>query len=208
MDLNDIGICHLSLGQDVALEPYAVDRARRAALKGQKPAVVWFTGLSGSGKPTIANLVEERLTAEGRHAYLIDGDNLRHDLSRDLGFTEAARVENIRCAAEVARMMADAGLTVLVSLISPFRAERAVARDMMGDVNFIEVFVDALQVVEARDVKRLYAKARRGELLNFTGIDSPYETPHSPEIHVRMDTTTLDQSACAVLSVISTATQP
>ncbi len=106
-------------------------------------------------------------------------------------------------------MMADAGLTVLVSLISPFRAERAVARDMMGDVNFIEVFVDApLQVVEARDVKRLYAKARRGELLNFTGIDSPYETPHSPEIHVRMDTTTLDQSACAVLSVISTATQP
>ncbi|PQZ73523.1 MULTISPECIES: adenylyl-sulfate kinase [unclassified Brevundimonas] len=249
LDLNDIGVCHLSLGQDVAFEPYTVDRelgafilidrltratvgagmihfalrrahnihrqaikvdrAQRAALKGQKPAVVWFTGLSGSGKSTIANLVEELLTAEGRHAYLIDGDNLRHGLSRDLGFTEADRVENIRRAAEVARMMADAGLIVLVSLISPFRAERAMARDMMGDIDFIEVFVDApLEVVEARDVKGLYAKARRGELLNFTGIDSPYETPHSPEIHVRTDTKTLDQSARAVLSIVFPATQP
>jgi len=249
LELNDIGVCHLSLGHDVAFEPYAVDRElgafilidrltqatvgagminfalrrahnihrqpikvdrnQRAALKGQKPAVVWFTGLSGSGKSTIANLIEERLTAEGRHAYLIDGDNLRHGLSRDLGFTEADRVENIRRAAEVARMMADAGLIVLVSLISPFRADRAMAREMMGDIDFIEVFVDApLEVVETRDVKGLYAKARRGELLNFTGIDSPYETPHSPEIHVRTDTKTLDQSACAVLSIVFPATQP
>ncbi|WP_436356134.1 adenylyl-sulfate kinase [Brevundimonas sp. CEF1] len=241
LELNDIGVCHLSLGQDVAFEPYAanrelgafilidrlaratvgagmirfalrrahnihrqpvkVDRRQRAALKGQKPAVLWFTGLSGAGKSTIANLVEERLSAEGRHAYLIDGDNLRHGLSRDLGFTEADRVENIRRAAEVARMMADAGLIVLVSLISPFRADRAMAREMMGDIDFIEVFVDApLEVVETRDVKGLYAKARRGELLNFTGIDSPYEAPETPDIHLLSSTCQPEEAAKAVIN--------
>jgi bifunctional enzyme CysN/CysC len=163
-----------------------VTREARAAAKGQKPAVVWFTGLSGSGKSTIANLVEKRLHAEGRHAYILDGDNVRHGLNRDLGFTEADRVENIRRVAEVARLMAHAGLIVLVSFISPFRAERRMAREMMPDGEFIEVFVDtALEEVEARDPKGLYAKARRGELKNFTGIDSPYESPENADIHVR-----------------------
>ena len=239
--LNDIGVCHLSLGQDVAFEPYAVDRElgafilidrltratvgagmirfalrrahnihrqaikvdrnQRAALKGQKAAVVWLTGLSGSGKSTIANLVEERLTNEGRHAYLIDGDNLRHGLSRDLGFTEADRVENIRRAAEVARMMADAGLIVLVSLISPFRAERRMVREMMSDGEFLEVFVDApLDVVEARDIKGLYAKARRGEIANFTGVSSPYEAPLEPDLHLQTDQMSPEAAAEAVIA--------
>ena len=163
-----------------------VTREARAAAKGQKPAVVWFTGLSGSGKSTIANLVEKRLHAEGRHTYILDGDNVRHGLNRDLGFTEGDRVENIRRVAEVARLMAHAGLIVLVSFISPFRAERRMAREMMPDGEFIEVFVDTpLEEVEARDPKGLYAKARRGELKNFTGIDSPYEPPENADIHVR-----------------------
>ncbi|MBA4001661.1 sulfate adenylyltransferase subunit CysN [Brevundimonas sp.] len=163
-----------------------VTRDARAAAKGQKPAVVWFTGLSGSGKSTIANLVEKRLHAEGRHTYILDGDNVRHGLNRDLGFTEGDRVENIRRVAEVARLMAHAGLIVLVSFISPFRAERRMAREMMPDGEFIEVFVDTpLEEVEARDPKGLYAKARRGELKNFTGIDSPYEPPENADIHVR-----------------------
>jgi bifunctional enzyme CysN/CysC len=239
--LNDIGVCHMSLGQEVAFEPYGVDRElgafilidrltratvgagmmrfalrrahnihrqaikvdrqQRAALKGQKPAVVWLTGLSGSGKSTIANLVEERLTAEGRHAYLIDGDNLRHGLSRDLGFTEADRVENIRRAAEVGRMMTDAGLIVLVSLISPFRAERRMVREMIQDGEFLEVFVDApLDVVEARDVKGLYAKARRGEIANFTGVNSPYEPPTAPDVHLRTNEISPDQAADAIIA--------
>ncbi|MBD7941325.1 adenylyl-sulfate kinase [Brevundimonas guildfordensis] len=246
LELNDIGVCHLSLGADIAFAPYEedremggfilidrmsqatvgagmirfalrrahnihrqpikVDRARRAALKGQQPAVLWFTGLSGAGKSTIANLVEEQLAAEGRHTYLIDGDNLRHGLSRDLGFTEADRVENIRRAAEAARMMADAGLIVLVSLISPFRAERAMAREMMGDVPFLEIFVDApLATVEARDVKGLYAKARRGELHNFTGIDSPYEAPENAEIHVQTEKNTAEEAASVILDVFLNA---
>lgn len=163
-----------------------ITREARAAAKGQKPAVVWFTGLSGSGKSTIANLVEKRLHAEGRHTYILDGDNVRHGLNRDLGFTEGDRVENIRRVAEVARLMAHAGLIVLVSFISPFRAERRMAREMMPDGEFIEVFVDTpLEEVEARDPKGLYAKARRGELKNFTGIDSPYEPPENADIHVR-----------------------
>jgi len=183
-----------------------VDRETRARLKGQKPAVLWLTGLSGAGKSTLANAVEARLTAMGHHAYLIDGDNLRHGLSRDLGFTDADRVENIRRAAETARMMADAGLIVLVSLISPFAAERQMARGLMVEGEFIEVFVDApLEVVEARDIKGLYKKARRGELTNFTGIDSPYEAPEAPELHIRTDRQAIDAAADQVIAALKDA---
>ena len=152
-------------------------------MKGQQPQVVWFTGLSGSGKSSIANLIEKRLTAEGRHAYILDGDNVRHGLNKDLGFTEAARVENVRRVAEVARLMADAGLVVLVSFISPFAKERQLAREIAGDIPFTEIYVDTpLEVCEARDPKGLYARARAGEIKNFTGIDSPFEAPKTPDI--------------------------
>jgi len=183
-----------------------VDRETRARLKGQKPAVLWLTGLSGAGKSTLANAVEARLTAMGHHAYLIDGDNIRHGLSRDLGFTDADRVENIRRAAETARMMADAGLIVLVSLISPFAAERQMARGLMVKGEFMEVFVDApLEVVEARDVKGLYKKVRAGELANFTGIDSPYEAPEAPELHIRTDKQAIDAAADQVIAALKDA---
>jgi bifunctional enzyme CysN/CysC len=178
----------LRRGDNLTWQPVDVDRRARAALKGQRPCVVWLTGLSGSGKSTIANLVEGALHALGHHTYLLDGDNVRHGLTKDLGFTEADRVENIRRVAEVARLMADAGLIAVVSFISPFRSERRMARELLGDVDFVEVFVDTpLAVAEARDRKGLYAKARRGELENFTGIDSPYEPPEAPEL--RVDTT-------------------
>jgi len=160
-----------------------VDRAARARIKGQQPRCLWFTGLSGSGKSTIANLVEKRLLALGYHTYLLDGDNVRHGLNKDLGFTDEDRVENIRRIAEVARLMTDAGLIVLVSFISPFRAERRMARAMFGEDEFLEVFVDTpLEVAEQRDAKGLYAKARAGKIKNFTGIDSPYEPPERAEI--------------------------
>ena len=181
------GLLHFALrrADNVHWQAVEVDKSARAGRKGQRPAAVWFTGLSGAGKSTIANLVERRLYDEGFHTYLLDGDNLRHGLNRDLGFTEVDRVENIRRAAEVAKLMTDGGLIVLASFISPFRAERQLARDLLGDGEFIEVFVDApLEVAEARDRKGLYAKARRGELANFTGIDSPYEPPVAPEIHL------------------------
>ena len=191
----------LRRSQNIHWQALDVTREARAAAKGQKPAVVWFTGLSGSGKSTIANLVEKRLHAEGRHAYILDGDNVRHGLNRDLGFTEADRVENIRRVAEVARLMADAGLIVLVSFISPFRAERRMAREMMPDGEFIEVFVDtALEEIEARDPKGLYAKARRGELKNFTGIDSPYEQPENADIHVRTAMLTAEEACDLIVS--------
>jgi bifunctional enzyme CysN/CysC len=149
---------------------------------------VWFTGLSGSGKSTIANLVEKRLLAMGQHTYLLDGDNVRHGLNKDLGFTDEDRVENIRRVAEVAKLMVDAGLIVLVSFISPFRAERRMAREMFDEGEFMEVFVDtALDVAEERDVKGLYAKARAGQISNFTGIDSPYEVPEAPELVLSTD---------------------
>ncbi len=162
-----------------------VDKAARASLKHQKPSVLWFTGLSGSGKSTIANLLEKKLHAAGHHTYLLDGDNVRHGLNRDLGFTEADRVENIRRVAEVARLMADAGLIVLVSFISPFRAERTMARERMADGEFVEIFVDTpFDECARRDPKGLYARALAGEISNFTGLDSPYEAPEKPEIHL------------------------
>jgi bifunctional enzyme CysN/CysC len=162
-----------------------VDRMARARLKHQKPAVLWFTGLSGSGKSTIANIVEKKLYARGRHTYILDGDNVRHGLNRDLGFTDADRVENIRRVAETAKLMADAGLIVLVSFISPFRSEREAARGLMPSGEFVEIFVDTpLAVAEARDPKGLYARARAGAIKNFTGIDAPYEAPLSPDLHL------------------------
>ena len=173
----------LRRAQNLSYQSFDVNRQVRAELKQQEPAIVWFTGLSGSGKSTVANLVEKRLTAAGKHAYILDGDNVRHGLNKDLGFTEADRVENIRRVAEVARLMADAGLIVIVSFISPFRNERRLAREIAGDIRFTEVYVDTpLDVCEARDPKGLYARARRGEIKNFTGIDSPFEAPEHPEI--------------------------
>ena len=170
-----------------------VNRAARAAQNGQRPRCLWFTGLSGAGKSTLANAVEKRLFALGHHTYLLDGDNVRHGLNRDLGFTAEDRVENIRRVAEVARLMVDAGLIVLVAFISPFRAERRMARERFGADEFVEVFVDApLAVCEARDVKGLYAKARAGRLSNFTGVDSPYEPPEQPEVHLRSDQAALE----------------
>ncbi len=181
-----------------------VDRAARAKIKGQTPRCLWFTGLSGAGKSTIANLVERRLLSEGYHTILLDGDNVRHGLNRDLGFTDADRVENIRRVAEVAKLMMDAGLIVLVSFISPFRAERRMARDLIGESGFMEVFVDApLAVCEERDVKGLYAKARAGKIANFTGIGSPYEAPESPEIHLHSDRESAADSAARVAELLT-----
>ncbi|MGG6461792.1 sulfate adenylyltransferase subunit CysN [Solilutibacter silvestris] len=236
LDLNEVGVCNLSLDQPIAFESYGddralgsfilidrldnatvaagtfdfalrragnihwqhldVDKSARARSKGQAPRCVWFTGLSGAGKSAIANLVDKRLHALGLHAFVLDGDNVRHGLNRDLGFTDVDRVENLRRVAEVAKLMTDAGLIVLVSFISPFRAERKMARDLFDRGDFIEVFVDTpLQVAEGRDVKGLYAKARRGELPNFTGIDSPYEAPESADIV--LDTTTASAETLA-----------
>ena len=236
LELNEIGVCNLSVDAPIAFDAYKdnhtlggfilidrmtnrtvgagmlhfalrrsqnihwqatdVDKASRAALKGQKARVVWLTGLSGAGKSTIANLVEKRLQADGRHTYLLDGDNVRHGLNKDLGFTEEDRVENIRRVAEVSKLMVDAGLIVLVSFISPFRAERRMARDLMEDGEFVEVYVSTpLAVAEQRDVKGLYAKARAGQLKNFTGIDSPYEEPENAEIVV--DTTAMSPEDAA-----------
>ena len=163
-----------------------VTKAARAEMKDQQARCLWFTGLSGSGKSTIANLLEKRLHADGKHTYILDGDNVRHGLNRDLGFTEEDRVENIRRVAEVAKLLVDAGLIVIVAFISPYRAERQLARNLFDDGEFVEIFVDTpLEECERRDVKGLYAKARRGELKNFTGIDSDYESPQAPEIHLR-----------------------
>jgi bifunctional enzyme CysN/CysC len=243
LELNEIGVCNISLDRPVAFDPYeqnrdtggfilidrlshetvgaglihfalrraqnihwqAVDvtRTARASQKGQQAAVLWFTGLSGAGKSTIANLVEKRLFALGRHTTMLDGDNVRHGLNRDLGFTDTDRVENIRRVAEVSRLMADAGLIVLVSFISPFRSERQMARDLLPPGEFLEVFVDTpLAVAETRDVKGLYKKARRGEIKHFTGISSPYEAPENPEL--RIDTTKLtpEQAAEAIVAAL------
>jgi bifunctional enzyme CysN/CysC len=196
------GMLHFALRRALNIHPQHLDvgRETHAQIKGQRPAVLWFTGLSGAGKSTIANLVEKKLVARGRHTFLLDGDNVRHGLNRDLGFTEADRIENIRRVGEVARLMTDAGLIVLTAFISPFRAERHMVRRMIPDGEFIEVFVDTpLAEAEKRDAKGLYAKARSGELKNFTGIDSPYEVPEAPEI--RIDTTQVSAEQAADLIV-------
>ena len=192
------GMIQFSLrrAQNVHWQPTDITRADHARLKNQTPRVLWFTGLSGAGKSTIANEVEKRLNVMNRHTFLLDGDNVRHGLNKDLGFTEADRIENIRRVGEVAKLMADAGLIVLTAFISPFRAEREMVRQMLPAGEFVEVYVEtALEVAEARDVKGLYKKARQGQLKNFTGIDSPYEPPLDPEIRVNTAEMTAEQAA-------------
>jgi bifunctional enzyme CysN/CysC len=175
----------LRRAQNVHWQSIDIGREAHARQKGQAPRLLWFTGLSGSGKSTIANLVEKKLHALGRHSFLLDGDNVRHGLNKDLGFSDADRIENIRRVGEVAKLMTDAGLIVLTAFISPFRAERALVRSLLPAGEFVEIFVDTpLETAEARDVKGLYAKARAGEIAHFTGISSPYEAPEAPEIRV------------------------
>ncbi len=199
------GMLHFALrrAHNIHLQAVDVNKAARAKLMGHKPAVLWFTGLSGAGKSTIANLVEKKLYAAGVHSYLLDGDNVRHGLNKDLGFTEGDRVENVRRVGEVAKLMLDAGLIVATAFISPFRSERALARSLVDEGEFIEIHVDTpLAVAEERDVKGLYKKARRGELANFTGIDSPYEVPEAPELRIDTTAMTSEQAADAVLALL------
>ena len=193
----------LRRAQNIHWQATDITRDHRAELKKQKPIVLWMTGLSGSGKSAIANAVELKLTQVNRHTFLLDGDNVRHGLNKDLGFTEADRIENIRRVGEVAKLMMDAGLIVITAFISPFKSEREMVRNMMEDGEFIEVFIDApLSAVEKRDVKGLYAKARAGQLANFTGIDSPYEAPENPEIHIDTTQKTIDQAAQVIFETI------
>lgn len=197
------GMIHFALrrSQNIHHQHFDIDMATRAAQKGQAPVVLWFTGLSGAGKSTIANQVERQLFAMGRHSYLLDGDNVRHGLNRDLGFTDADRVENIRRVAEVARLMIDSGLIVLTAFISPFRAERIQAKQTIGADNFYEIFIDTpLAIAEERDVKGLYKKARSGQLKNFTGIDSPYEVPAAPALTLHTENESAEQSAAKVVA--------
>ena len=199
------GMIHFALrrSQNIHWQALDVNREAHAALKNQKPAVIWFTGLSGSGKSTIANIVEKKLHALGKHTFLLDGDNIRHGLNRDLGFNDADRVENIRRVGEVAKLMADAGLIVLTAFISPFRSERQMVRDLMLPGEFVEVFVDTpLEVAEARDVKGLYKKARSGQLKNFTGIDSPYEQPQQAELTVNTVDLTPEEAAERIVQYV------
>ena len=197
------GMIHFSLrrAQNVHWQATDVTRESHASLKNQKPAVLWLTGLSGAGKSTIANLVEKKLVRMNRHSFLLDGDNVRHGLNKDLGFTDADRVENIRRVGEVAKLMTDAGLIVITAFISPFRAERDMVRAMMAPGEFVEVHIDTpLAEAEARDVKGLYAKARAGQLANFTGIDSPYEPPYDPEIRIDTTAITADEAADLIVA--------
>lgn len=183
-----------NINSDIRWQAMRVDQTQRSAMKQHLPRCIWLTGLSGAGKSTLANLLEQQLHAKGQHTYLLDGDNVRHGLCADLDFSHADRSENVRRVAHVARLMVDAGLVVVVSLISPFKQERQAARSLFEPGEFVEVFVDTdLNVCEQRDVKGLYAKARRGELPLFTGIDSPYEAPESPEIHLRCSTLPVDE---------------
>jgi bifunctional enzyme CysN/CysC len=199
------GMIHFALrrAQNIHWQHVDVGREVHAAQKGQQPAVVWMTGLSGAGKSTISNLVEKKLLAKGRHTFLLDGDNVRHGLNKDLGFTEADRIENIRRVGEVSRLMSDAGLIVITAFISPFRAERDMVRAMMAEGEFIEVFVDVpLEVAERRDAKGLYAKARAGEIANFTGIDSPYEPPEAPDIRIDAAQMTAEEAADLIVAAL------
>ena len=192
------GMIHFALrrAENVHWQATDISREHHANLKNQKPAVLWLTGLSGAGKSTIANLVEKRLARMNRHTFLLDGDNVRQGLNRDLGFTDADRVENIRRVGEVAKLMTDAGIIIITAFISPFRAERRMVRQMMRPGEFCEVFIDTpLATAEARDVKGLYKKARAGQLKHFTGIDSPYESPEAPELHI--DTTKMSPEEAA-----------
>jgi len=191
----------LHRGQNLSWQSFEISRELRSGMKNQKPAIIWFTGLSASGKSTIADMVEQKLAAQNRHTYLLDGDNFRHGLNKDLGFTDADRVENIRRVAEVARLMADSGLIVMTAFISPFRRERRMAKEIAGDIDFVEVFVDTpLAICEERDPKGMYAKARRGEIPNFTGISSAYEEPERADIHLDAGDRTAEELADEVLS--------
>ncbi|WP_010138795.1 sulfate adenylyltransferase subunit CysN [Oceanicola sp. S124] len=191
----------LRRAQNIHWQATDITRDNHAAMKNQKPAVIWLTGLSGSGKSTIGNIVEKKLARMNRHTFLLDGDNVRHGLNKDLGFTEADRIENIRRVGEVAKLMTDAGLIVITAFISPFRSEREMVRQMMQPGEFLEVFVDTpLEVAEARDVKGLYAKARSGQLKNFTGIDSPYEAPDAPELRIDTTEMTPEEAAEAIIA--------
>ena len=198
------GMIHFALrrASNIHRQPLDVNRETHASLKGQMPAILWFTGLSGAGKSTIANRVEQKLAQRGRHTFLLDGDNLRHGLNKDLGFTESDRIENIRRVGEVARLMADAGLIVLTAFISPFRAERDMVRAMAPEGEFLEIYIDTpLAEAEARDTKGLYAKARRGQLANFTGIDSPYEPPLAPDVRIG-SSMSIDAAADAIIAAL------
>ncbi|HYG85324.1 MAG TPA: adenylyl-sulfate kinase, partial [Azospirillum sp.] len=193
----------LRRASNIHWQPMKVAKTARGALKGQKPCVLWFTGLSGAGKSTVADLVEQELHRRGRHTMSLDGDNVRHGLSRDLGFTDEDRVENIRRVGEVAKLMVEAGLIVLVSFISPFRSERRMARALVEAGEFLEIFVDApLDVCEARDPKGLYRKARAGQLPHFTGVGSAYEPPENPELHLHSGSETPEQLAVRVVAAL------
>jgi bifunctional enzyme CysN/CysC len=198
-----LGLLNFALrrASNIHWESMDINKEARAEAKGQKPVILWFTGLSGAGKSTVANIVEKRLHARGNHTVILDGDNVRHGLNRDLGFTEADRVENVRRVAEVSKLMVNAGLITLSCFISPFRSERKMARDRVEQGEFVEIFVDTpIEVAEARDAKGLYKKARAGEIKNFTGIDSPYESPTEPEIHLQMDGLSAEDAADVVIA--------
>ena len=244
LDMNEIGVCNISLSRRIAFDPYesdptmggfiiidrltnntvgmglidfalrradnihwqsmAVTKQSRSEQKGQKACLIWFTGLSGSGKSSIASALEKKLQAIGRHTITLDGDNIRHGLNRDLGFTKADRVENIRRIGETSKLMLDAGLICITSFISPFESERMMARNLVDENEFIEVFVDTpLEVCEERDVKGLYAKARSGEITNFTGISSPYEAPNSPEIRIDTTQTSVEGAADEIIDYLT-----
>jgi bifunctional enzyme CysN/CysC len=208
LDTVGAGMLHFALrrSDNIHWQALDVDKRARAAQKRQRPCIVWFTGVSSAGKSTIANLVERRLYSMGHHTYLLDGDNVRHGLCKDLGFTAADRVENVRRVGEVASLMLDGGLIVLCSFISPFASERRSVRGLVDEGEFFEVHVDAsLDVAETRDAKGLYRKARGGELINFTGVDSPYEPPENPELHLDANVLAPEESAQQVIDMLQAA---